>query len=91
MSELSDMRPPLWPDLPEAVDVERLNGLAGEHHARAVRALGTREAGGHLYDEDQAVALVSLIAMINATNRLGVILDNQGGAYEPGALAGVAD
>ncbi|WP_244165288.1 hypothetical protein [Streptomyces silaceus] len=48
MSELSDMRPQVWPDLPEAVDVERLNGLAEEHHARAVRALGTREAGGHL-------------------------------------------
>ncbi|MEV5977270.1 carboxymuconolactone decarboxylase family protein [Streptomyces sp. NPDC052114] len=42
------------------------------------------------YDEEQTVALVSLIAMINATNRLGVILDNQGGAYAPGALAGVA-
>ncbi|ATL32876.1 carboxymuconolactone decarboxylase family protein [Streptomyces formicae] len=42
------------------------------------------------FDEDQAVALVSLIAMINATNRLGVILNNQGGSYEPGALATVA-
>ncbi|MFJ9210842.1 hypothetical protein [Streptomyces sp. NPDC102264] len=37
----------------------------------------------------QAIALVSRITMINATNRLGVILNNQGGAYEPGALAGV--
>lgn len=42
------------------------------------------------YDEDQAIALVSLIAMINATNRLGVILNNQGGSYEPGALADIA-
>ncbi|WP_406458444.1 carboxymuconolactone decarboxylase family protein [Streptomyces sp. NBC_00876] len=42
------------------------------------------------YDEDQAIALVSLVAMINATNRLGVILNNQGGSYEPGALADVA-
>ncbi|QEU89587.1 carboxymuconolactone decarboxylase family protein [Streptomyces kanamyceticus] len=42
------------------------------------------------FDEDQAIALVSLIAMINATNRLGVILNNQGGSYEPGALATVA-
>ncbi|MFD8687500.1 carboxymuconolactone decarboxylase family protein [Streptomyces sp. NPDC059651] len=42
------------------------------------------------YDDDQAIALVSLIAMINATNRLGVILNNQGGAYTPGALATVA-
>lgn len=43
------------------------------------------------YDEDQAIALVSLIAMINATNRLGVILNNQGGAYEPGNLATLAN
>ncbi|MGE6737608.1 carboxymuconolactone decarboxylase family protein, partial [Streptomyces sp. NPDC059900] len=42
------------------------------------------------YDEDQTVALVALIAMINATNRLGVILNNQGGAYEPGNLATTA-
>ncbi|MFC9627068.1 carboxymuconolactone decarboxylase family protein [Streptomyces sp. NPDC056930] len=42
------------------------------------------------YDDDQVIALVSLIAMINATNRLGVILNNQGGAYEPGSLATIA-
>ncbi|MEV1010011.1 carboxymuconolactone decarboxylase family protein [Streptomyces sp. NPDC049881] len=41
------------------------------------------------YDEDQTVALVSLIAMINATNRLGVILGNEGGAYQAGDLATV--
>jgi AhpD family alkylhydroperoxidase len=36
------------------------------------------------YDDDQIAALVSLVAMINATNRLGVILNYQGGSYEPG-------
>jgi AhpD family alkylhydroperoxidase len=36
------------------------------------------------YDDDQIAALVSLIALINATNRLSVILRNQGGSYEPG-------
>jgi hypothetical protein len=36
------------------------------------------------YDDDQAAALVSLVAMINAINRLGVILNNQGGSYQPG-------
>ena len=36
------------------------------------------------YDDDQTAALVSLVAMINATNRLGVILNYQGGSYEPG-------
>ncbi|MER5198128.1 carboxymuconolactone decarboxylase family protein [Streptomyces sp. NPDC002755] len=42
------------------------------------------------YDEEQAIALVSLVAMINATNRLGVILNNQGGSYVPGNLTTVA-
>ncbi|MEW2387162.1 carboxymuconolactone decarboxylase family protein [Streptomyces venezuelae] len=42
------------------------------------------------YDADQTVALVALIAMINATNRLGVMLANEGGAYEPGNLATIA-
>ena len=39
------------------------------------------------YDESDAAALVSLIALINATNRLGVILNNAGGSYQPGQLA----
>ncbi|MFE1100188.1 carboxymuconolactone decarboxylase family protein [Nocardiopsis alba] len=42
------------------------------------------------YDEEQAIALVCLVAMINATNRLGVILDDQGGSYVPGDLSTVA-
>jgi AhpD family alkylhydroperoxidase len=42
------------------------------------------------YNDDQVIALVSLIAMINATNRLGVILNNQGGTYEPGNHATIA-
>jgi AhpD family alkylhydroperoxidase len=40
------------------------------------------------YDDDQIAALVSLIAMINASNRLSVILNYQGGAYEPGMFTG---
>jgi alkylhydroperoxidase family enzyme len=42
------------------------------------------------YDDDQIAALVSLVAMINATNRLSVILDYQGGSYEPGKLASLS-
>jgi AhpD family alkylhydroperoxidase len=38
------------------------------------------------YDDDQITALVSLVAMINATNRLSVIFLNRGGAYEPGVF-----
>ncbi|GGL94704.1 alkyl hydroperoxide reductase AhpD [Streptomyces fumigatiscleroticus] len=74
-----------------------------ERAALALTEEGTRIADAHHgvsdetwarvrehYDDDQIIALVSLIAMINATNRLGVILNNQGGSYEPGGLAGVA-
>jgi AhpD family alkylhydroperoxidase len=39
------------------------------------------------YDDDQIVALVGGIAMINAANRLGVILRQKGGSYEPGMFA----
>src|SRR5579862_2960357 len=39
------------------------------------------------YDDDQIAALVSLVALINAANRLGVILRQKGGSYEPGMLA----
>ena len=44
------------------------------------------------YDDDQVAALVGAVAMINAANRLGVILRQKGGSYEPGMLASmVAD
>jgi AhpD family alkylhydroperoxidase len=39
------------------------------------------------YDDDQIGALVCLIAMINASNRMSVILHNQGGSYQPGMFA----
>ena len=39
------------------------------------------------YDDDQVAALVSLVAMINAANRLAVIVHQQGGTYEPGMFA----
>ena len=43
------------------------------------------------YDDDQIAALVSLVAMINAANRLGVIVRQKGGSYEPGNLATIAN
>src|SRR5882724_13691984 len=39
------------------------------------------------YDDDQTVALVSLVALINAANRLAVIVHQKGGAYEVGMFA----
>jgi AhpD family alkylhydroperoxidase len=42
------------------------------------------------YHDDQIAALVSLVAMINAANRLGVIVRQKGGSYEPGMFASMA-
>ncbi|MEU0100840.1 carboxymuconolactone decarboxylase family protein [Streptomyces sp. NPDC006267] len=39
------------------------------------------------YDEEQLIALVSLIALINTFNRLNVILQQPAGGYRPGQLA----
>jgi AhpD family alkylhydroperoxidase len=36
------------------------------------------------YDDDQIAALVCLVAMINAANRMAVIVHQKGGSYEPG-------
>ena len=40
------------------------------------------------YDDDQIAALVCLVALINAANRLAVIVHQQGGSYKPGMFAG---
>ncbi|MGW7101397.1 carboxymuconolactone decarboxylase family protein [Streptomyces sp. NPDC054838] len=39
------------------------------------------------YDDDETAALVCLVALINAANRLAVIVHQQGGSYDPGAFA----
>ncbi|MEU5612963.1 carboxymuconolactone decarboxylase family protein [Streptomyces sparsogenes] len=75
-----------------------------ERAALALAEEGTRLADAHLgvsdqtwaqvrehYDDDQIVALVYLVAMINAANRLGVIVRNPGGSYQPGMFAGLAN
>ncbi|XVQ81764.1 carboxymuconolactone decarboxylase family protein [Microbispora siamensis] len=75
-----------------------------EQAALALAEEGTRIADAHHgvsdqtwarvrehYDDDQIVALVSLIAMINANNRLNVSVRNPGGSYEPGMFAGMAN
>jgi alkylhydroperoxidase family enzyme len=36
------------------------------------------------YDEQQLAALMSLIALINAANRLNVIVQQPAGDYQPG-------
>jgi AhpD family alkylhydroperoxidase len=42
------------------------------------------------YDDDQLTALVAGIALINATNRLSVIVRQQGGSYQPGMFDSMA-
>lgn len=74
-----------------------------EQAALALAEEGTRLADAHHgvsdetwaqvrkhYDDDQIAALVYLVAMINAANRLGVILHLKGGAYQAGTFAAVA-
>ncbi|MFI8303496.1 carboxymuconolactone decarboxylase family protein [Streptomyces sp. NPDC085927] len=39
------------------------------------------------YDDDRTAALVALVALINAANRLAVIVRQKGGSYEPGMFA----
>ncbi|MEV6866332.1 carboxymuconolactone decarboxylase family protein [Streptosporangium subroseum] len=75
-----------------------------ERAALALTEEGTRIADAHPgvsdgtwakvrehYDDDQIAALVSLIAMINANNRLNVIVRNPGGSYQPGQFANMAN
>ncbi|MEV4434728.1 carboxymuconolactone decarboxylase family protein [Streptomyces sp. NPDC049585] len=39
------------------------------------------------YDDDQLAALIALVALINAANRLAVLVHQKGGSYEPGMFA----
>ncbi|GAA4984754.1 carboxymuconolactone decarboxylase family protein [Kitasatospora paranensis] len=75
-----------------------------ERAALALAEEGTRLADAHQgvsddtwaqvrkhYDDDQIAALVSLVALINAANRLAVITHQRGGSYEPGMFAAALD
>ncbi|WP_236796192.1 carboxymuconolactone decarboxylase family protein [Amycolatopsis sp. GM8] len=43
------------------------------------------------YDEDQLAALVCLTSLINAANRLAVIVHQKGGSYEAGMFAAMTN
>lgn len=71
-----------------------------ERAALALAEEGTRLADAHhgvsdetwarlrrQYDDDQLAALVCLVALINAANRMNVIVRNPAGSYEPGMFA----
>ncbi len=74
-----------------------------ERAALALAEEGTRLADAHdgvsdetwtrvrkHYDDDQVAALVCLVALINAANRLNVIVRNPAGSYEPGMFASMS-
>ena len=43
------------------------------------------------YDDDEVAALVCLVALINAANRMNVIVRNPAGSYEPGMFASMSN
>jgi len=63
---------------------EEATRLADAHHGVSDETWA--EVRKH-YDDDQVGALVCLVGMINAANRMSVIVHTQGGSYEPGMFA----
>jgi AhpD family alkylhydroperoxidase len=79
----------VWRDAKVFTDAERAALELTEQGTRIADAAGgvTDEAWANAakhYDAGQLAALVCLIATINAYNRLNVVLQNQGGDYQPG-------
>lgn len=74
-----------------------------ERAALAFAEEGTRLADAHQgvsdetwaqvrahYDDDQLAALIALVALINAANRMNIIARNPAGSYQPGMFAAMA-
>ncbi|SNR54700.1 carboxymuconolactone decarboxylase family protein [Actinomadura mexicana] len=80
-----------WRESTVFTDAERAALELAEQGTRIADAAGgvTDEAWANVaehYDEDQLADLVMLIALINATNRMGVIVGRRGGDYQPGQV-----
>jgi AhpD family alkylhydroperoxidase len=78
-----------WREAKVFTDAERAALEVTEQGTRIADAAGgvTDEAWANAakhYDEDQLAALVSLIALINAYNRVNVIVQQPAGDYQPG-------
>ncbi|WP_433292941.1 carboxymuconolactone decarboxylase family protein [Pseudonocardia sp. CA-142604] len=78
-----------WREATVFTDAERAALELAEQGTRIADAAGgvTDEAWANAakyYDEDQLGALVSIIALINAFNRLNVIVQQPAGDYQPG-------
>jgi AhpD family alkylhydroperoxidase len=78
-----------WREAKVFTDAERAALELAEQGTRIADAAGgvTDEAWANAakhYDEDQLAALVSIIAIINAFNRVNVIVQQPAGDYQPG-------
>lgn len=81
-----------WREATVFTDAERAALELAEQGTRIADAAGgvTDEAWANAakhYDEDQLAALVATIALINAFNRLNVIVQQPAGDYQPGQFA----
>ncbi|WP_030418405.1 carboxymuconolactone decarboxylase family protein [Streptomyces sp. SCSIO 75703] len=77
-----------WREATVFTDAERAALELAEQGTRVADGTGVcdevwAEAARH-YDEEQLAALVSIIAVINAYNRLNILTRQPAGAYEPG-------
>lgn len=84
-----------WRETTVFSDAERAALALTEESTRiADAAAGVSDAtwdqAREYFDEDQLSDLVILIALMNATNRMSVIVRKPGGDYQPGQLAAVA-
>lgn len=77
-----------WRDTTVFTDAERAALELAEQGTRLADGGGVADevwaSAAEHYDEEQLMALVSLIALINTFNRLNVITQQQGGDYQPG-------
>jgi AhpD family alkylhydroperoxidase len=78
-----------WREATVFTEAERAALELAEQGTRIADAAGgvTDDAWAHAakhYDEDQLVALVAQIALINAYNRMNVIVQQPAGDYQPG-------
>jgi AhpD family alkylhydroperoxidase len=78
-----------WREATVFTEAERAALELAEQGTRIADAAGgvTDDAWAHAakhYEEDQLAALVSLIALINAYNRMNVIIRQPAGDYQPG-------
>lgn len=85
-----------WRESTVFTDAERAALELTEQGTRIADAAGgvTDDAWANAaqhYDEDQLSDLVMLIALINATNRMGVMVRQRGGDYQPGVFADTAN